>query len=230
MMANKHNALKKILMIAAFGGAAALLWGALFVWAAEPLGKSPVQVEESTVLYAGYDLERIAEDMTPFVGDNSKVSRIVSGLPSPDPRFMQRYMAIASSEQPYGLTLFYEPLDSAGYGEVPDSLRDGEFVEQSRNNAIVLFAMIGNVDRLTFAYRSTVAPDELIPSDYEPLLEYNRSDFPIELNLADKQNHVEQLGQYLEQEQSDTAAVVSAIQGAEEAVELAVPDGAAIRE
>ncbi|RJX38091.1 DUF4825 domain-containing protein [Paenibacillus pinisoli] len=207
MIANKGNASKKIIMIAALGGAAALLWGALFVWAAGPLGQSPAQVEEPAVLYAGYDLEGIAEDMTMYVGDNSKVSRIASWLPSPDPGYMQRYIAIASSEQPYGLTLFYEPADPAGYGELPDAASDPEFARQSRNNAIVLFAMIGNVDRLTFAYRNTGAPDELIPSDYVPLLEYNRSDFAIEADFADKRNHVERLGQYLEQAQSEALAV-----------------------
>ncbi|MFF2888708.1 DUF4825 domain-containing protein [Paenibacillus sp. NPDC057967] len=212
MIINKNNAPKKMLMIAALGGAAALLWGALFVWAAEPLGKSATQATEASILYAGYDLERIAENMTPYVGDNSKVSGITSWLPSPDPRYMQRYMAIASSEQPYGLTLFYEPLDPASYGELPDAARDAEFAEQSRSNAIVLFAMIGNVDRLTFAYRTTGEPDELIPSDYVPLLEYKRSDFSFEADFTDKQNHVEQLGRYLEQAPSEPN-IVTALQG-----------------
>ncbi|REK77574.1 DUF4825 domain-containing protein [Paenibacillus paeoniae] len=212
MIVNKSSKPKKIMMIAALGGAAALLWGALFVWAAEPLGKTPTQITEPSVLYAGYDLEQIAEDMTQYVGDNSKVSRIASWLPSPDSRYMQRYIAIASSEQPYGLTLFYEPLDAAGYGELPEAARDLEFAEQSRNNAIVLFAMIGNVDRLTFAYRNTGAPDELITSDYVPLLAYNRSDFSFEADFADKQNHVERLGQYLEQSQSE-ANVAAALPG-----------------
>lgn len=214
MIVNKKNAPKKFVMIAAFAGAAALLWGALFVWAAAPLGQSPVQVEAPAVLYAGYDLEGIAEDMTLYVGDNSKVSRIASWLPSPDLGYMQRYIAIASSEKPYGLTLFYEPTDPTGYGELPDAASDAEFARQSRNNAIVLFAMIGNVDRLTFAYRNTGAPDELITSDYVPLLEYKRSDFAIEADFTDKRNHVERLGQYLEQAQSE-ALVVTASEGVE---------------
>lgn len=197
---NNSNTTKKILIIIASVCAAAILWGPWFVWAAKPFSSQEAHAVPPTLLYTGYDLESIAEDMTPFVGDNSKVSRIAMQLPSPDPQYMQQYIAIASTEQPYGLTLFYEPIEPAGYGQLPNKEEESWFTVKSRENAIVLFAMIGNVDRITFAYRATGSPGELITTDYEQLLTYNRADFSIEADFSDKDLHIERVGQYLAQE------------------------------
>lgn len=125
-----------------------------------------------------YNLAEISRYKTPYVGDNGKVSAIVSHLPVPDNYFNQKYISMRTSEKPYNLTVYYEAGSDIEYkGEWPITKPDSVIELNSEKNALVLFSMIDNLDEVTFAYRISQSSGELDFSKYDTTFTFKRATF-----------------------------------------------------
>ncbi|MGD8188479.1 M56 family metallopeptidase [Brevibacillus ginsengisoli] len=170
--------------------------GALFAGAFIKVSDHTAETGTGKV-YGGYNLEKIAMDRTPYVGNVSKVSRLVGQLPAPDRFYMQNYIALQTNQQPYGLTAFYEPAatESMERPSQSDHEPNSKLANNSRKNALILFAMIDNVDEITFAFRGTPSTELLEESAYDIHLTYHRSDFAKQCNFNEISHNLEALGQ-----------------------------------
>ncbi|WP_040952750.1 M56 family metallopeptidase [Gorillibacterium massiliense] len=158
-------------------------------------------VSPPVVLYAGYDLDRIAQDRNPYVGNHVKDGRLIAQLLSPDPFYVQHFLALQTARQPYGLTAFYEPTASSNVprASVPtDFGPNSDLAVICSKNALVLFAMIDNVDDITFAFRNTSSAYELDESAYGVHLTFHRADFAAKYDLSELSRSTESLGKELE--------------------------------
>ncbi len=125
-----------------------------------------------------YDLTEIAKYKTAYVGDNSKVAAIASLLPVPDNSFMQRYIAMETSQKPYRLTVYYELATAAKYaGAWPILTRDSVIEENASANALVAFCMIDNLDEITFAFRNSQSNGKLDAAQYDMVFTFQRASF-----------------------------------------------------
>jgi beta-lactamase regulating signal transducer with metallopeptidase domain len=122
-----------------------------------------------------YDLDDIAKYRTQYIGDNSKISALVSRLPVPVNGFSQRYISLDTAEKPYGLTVFYESISDNGDGQVWPIPQRTVTEEISRKNALVLFCMVDNLDSVTFAYRNSPSGGKLDSSAYEKVFLFQRA-------------------------------------------------------
>lgn len=94
-----------------------------------------------------YNLAEIAKYKTPYVGDNSKVLGITYRLPAAN--YSHQGIALKTGERPYKLTV--------SYLSVPEVMGGVENEEDrlapiAKKNALVLFAMINNLDEVKFEY------------------------------------------------------------------------------
>ncbi|MDR1158531.1 MAG: DUF4825 domain-containing protein, partial [Oscillospiraceae bacterium] len=95
---------------------------------------------------------------TPYVGNNSAVGKIIDLLPPLGDELTQRFFSIGDDygAGPYTLTLYYE--------------QDG--AERERNitaqptNAALLFALIDNLEEVSFAFRNTPSDGKLDKAAY----------------------------------------------------------------
>lgn len=129
-----------------------------------------------------YPLANIANYRTPYVGNNSLVSQISGRLPVPHRNFMQQFMALQTSAQPYGLTLYYEAAHPASSGPagnhgIPLDDPATRFGRIMRSNALVLFSMIDNLDQATFAFRPDMSGNVLDQEAYPVSYTFHRTDF-----------------------------------------------------
>lgn len=125
-----------------------------------------------------YDLEEILKYKTPYVGDNSKVSNIASLLPVPNRYFTQRYISMETGNKPYGLTIYYELASDKKYkGKWPITSSNSIVEMNSRKNALVVFSMIDNLDKVTFTFRNSKSEGELEESKYNTAFTFQRSTF-----------------------------------------------------
>ncbi|RAV02055.1 M56 family metallopeptidase [Paenibacillus sp. YN15] len=129
-----------------------------------------------------YPLEKIAGNRTAYVGDASRVSQIAGRLPTPHRNFAQRFMALETSQEPYGLTLYYEAANPASSGPagnhgIPLNDPAARFGKVMRSNALVLFGMIGNLDHATFSFRPDMSGNELDQKAYPVSYTFYRADF-----------------------------------------------------
>lgn len=90
-------------------------------------------------------IDAMLEYKTPYVGDSSKMSHLAGYLPRPQKGFSQRFISIESGTS-YGLTVYYEGLDSKK--AEPDE-------DRMHKNAVVMLALVDNMDSITFAFRET---------------------------------------------------------------------------
>lgn len=178
-----------------------MIGGALYSGSFIKAGVQSTVEAVSPTLYAGYNLEKMSADRTPYVGNHSKVSRLAAQLLVPDPYYAHRYIALQTTEQPYGLTVFYEPAtDDAIESPVrPDHGPHSRLAEIARNHALVLFAMIDNVDEITFAFRGSPSAGELEQSEYDIHLTYFRSDFAEQVDFHELSGDLDALGKWLEE-------------------------------
>ena len=125
-----------------------------------------------------YDLEEIAKNKTPYIGNHVKVSGIAGSLPVPDHSFRQRYISMITKEKPYKLTIYYETVSDEGYqGQWPITYPDSEFENISRKNALLTFCMIDNLDEVTFAFRNSPSEGDLDTSKYDCTFTFQRVSF-----------------------------------------------------
>ena len=86
-----------------------------------------------------YDAEALIRHKTPYVGDSSKVSNLVGVLPFAEYR---EGLSLQTREAPYGATV--------NYNFITFELSEQDIERTLRNNAMIMFALIDNVDNLTF--------------------------------------------------------------------------------
>lgn len=102
----------------------------------------------STTFLSSYDAEELFKHKSLYVGDASNVGNLLSKLPFAGYR---RGMSLATESEPYGITVNYD-LASVDMG-----------LEQIRwtlyDNALILFALIKNVDEITFNTDININPD-----------------------------------------------------------------------
>lgn len=125
-----------------------------------------------------YDLAEISKYKTPYVGDNSKVGHIAGLIPVPNKYFRQRYTSMETSNKPYSLTIYYELASNTEYkGQWPIATPDSILEKNSKTNALVVFSMIDNLDKVTFAFRNSQSDGELEESKYDTTFTFERSAF-----------------------------------------------------
>ncbi len=89
--------------------------------------------------------EALYEYKTPYVGDNSKVGNIIYRLDIPF-EYSEHHFEILSKEKPYGLKIFYTADSSTP--------KYNPFDFDYDNNAMILFSLIDNLDRIEFHLKS----------------------------------------------------------------------------
>jgi len=125
-----------------------------------------------------YDLAEISKYKTPYVGDSSKVSAIARNLPVPQNYFKQQYISMQTSDEPYSLTIYYEPSSNIEYdSDWPIIKLDSVIETNSRTNALVIFCMIENVNEVTFAFRDSQSDGELDELKYNTTFAFSRASF-----------------------------------------------------
>ncbi len=124
-----------------------------------------------------YNLQEIAKYKTKYVGNHIKDMSLVGNLPLPDTFFNQQYISLKTKEKPFGLTAYYEAAGDTGYpGEWPISTSGSKLEINSKLNALVLFAMIDNVEEITFAFRDTKSTGDLEKDTYDMVFSFSRKD------------------------------------------------------
>jgi beta-lactamase regulating signal transducer with metallopeptidase domain len=147
-----------------------------------------------------YNLAEIAKHKTAYVGNNSKDMALVGNLPLPDTFFNQQYISLKTKEEPYGLTAYYEAAGEAGYpGEWPISTSGSKLEINSKLNALVLFAMIDNVEDITFAFRDTKSTGDLEKDTYDMVFSFSRKDIEwVYGNLTELGNDMNKLAKIID--------------------------------
>lgn len=91
--------------------------------------------------------QKLLECKTAYVGDNAKVVRAVDLLPLPGGTARDA-VSLQTKEQPYGFTIHYSAKQDLSQQSV------AAFHQTCYNNALVLFSLIGNADRIDVELRS----------------------------------------------------------------------------
>ena len=106
---------------------------------------------------------------TPYVGNASAVSKIIQVLYIPACGWQQRFMSVGdnydSSFTPYTLTVYYEPTDLDAAEAMLEEMQAINAVFE--RNAAILFALIGNLEEVTFAVRLTPSDNIFDNNAYE---------------------------------------------------------------
>lgn len=130
--------------------------------------------EQPKKLYSDYNLEVLSQAKTPYIGDASKVSRISGSLNTPYPTYIQNFTSLQTTKEPYGVTVFYEPRSNAELSTLPP-FANARFERQLRKNALVLLSMIDNAGEVTFAFRATPSPKDVLKTeDYSKKITFER--------------------------------------------------------
>lgn len=109
-----------------------------------------------------YNLNDISNYKTPYVGDNNKVSTIISKLPVPDGYFKQKYISMVTDKKPYKLNVFYEANEGISHSSKwPIENHDNLTYSNMSKNALILFYMIGNLQEVTFAFSDSQTDGKL---------------------------------------------------------------------
>jgi len=111
---------------------------------------------------------RLSALRTPYVGTAWAVSEIVQRLPVPAHDWRQRFFSIGndygSGLAPYTLTVYYEPIDL----RVATAMQAREMPYRAfAENATMLFALVDNLQKISFAVRQTPGGNELERDAYE---------------------------------------------------------------
>lgn len=97
-------------------------------------------------LYSGYAVKPLLESRTLYIGNISKVSALVGGMPLPE-GLESAGIELATSSRPYGLTVNYRLNDKTGmWNEELGALTR----EPLLRNSVLLFSLIDNVDIINY--------------------------------------------------------------------------------
>ncbi|QCX34141.1 DUF4829 domain-containing protein [Caloramator sp. E03] len=136
-----------------------------------------------------YNLKEISKHKTPYLGNNSNVSSLINCLPLPSKNYIQHYISLNTKEKPLSLTVYYEKKE----GSAGQNLTASSYAIMEKN-ALVLFAMIGNLDDIKFAFRDTPSTGSLDTSKYNMIFPYTRRDIENTYgNTAPMYNNIELL-------------------------------------
>lgn len=148
------------------------------------IGKSLQKVPKSQARkYADteYNVGELLEDQTDYVGDNVKVVHLIDGLPLPY-EYTQREVSLQTEKEPYGVTVNYH------FGT--ENTKSEQMIPALRKNALLLFALIKNVDVLNFYWDSagekhefSITRAELQESYPRDLREYAQDEATLETLL-----------------------------------------------
>lgn len=106
---------------------------------------APVTTHPGTqTFYAGYDLNRLMDNKTLYVGNASKVGGLIQAMPVPE-GLTWNGIELQTVEPPYGVTIRYQMNDAASTPGIEDLAN-----ETFRRQAILLLSLIDNVDRITY--------------------------------------------------------------------------------
>jgi len=94
-----------------------------------------------------YNAQKLYANKTPYVGNNSKVAGVVSNLPYAG---FRREISLQTKTVPYGITVKY---DFSGADTNPAE-------QVFFNNASIMFALIDNVDEITFNISTSTKPEQ----------------------------------------------------------------------
>lgn len=94
-----------------------------------------------------YNAESLYKYKTPYVGDNSKVVHLIDNLPYAN---FREKVSLQTQAIPYGVTVYYD------FSNAPKEPQQMEANFQT--NAVILFALIENVDEITFVTKGTGQP------------------------------------------------------------------------
>lgn len=108
-----------------------------------PLQQSPQ--ESSQPLYLGYNIDKLMENKTLYVGGASKVGGLIGGMAKPT-GVEWNGMALQTTAQPYGVIVNYIMNDS-----VPGIDEEEINNEIYYRNSILLLSLIDNVDIITYS-------------------------------------------------------------------------------
>ncbi|MDR1134716.1 MAG: DUF4825 domain-containing protein [Clostridiales Family XIII bacterium] len=130
---------------------------------------------------------QLAALRTPYVGGSTAVGKIVDALPQLGAKLTQRFFSIGDDYgtgcAPYTLTLYYEQGASVGSEEGGEQVNT-KAAEQSTpeastianpDNAALLFALIDNLEEVSFALRYTPSGDELDKAAYTARITYSKA-------------------------------------------------------
>lgn len=112
---------------------------------------------------------KMANNKTDTIGDNSKVAALVKALPEINPDFKQQYFSI-QSDGTNGLKIFYEPKADGVIKSITFSQKELEAY------AAMLFAFIGNAEKISFMVRDTIENSGLDETKYQEFAQYTRED------------------------------------------------------
>lgn len=154
--------------------------------------------EHPTKLYSDYNLDLLSQAKTPYIGDSSKVTKIAGSLNTPYPTYIQNFIALQTTKEPYGVTVFYEPRSNAELSTLPP-FSDARFEQQLRKNALVLLSMIDNAGEVTFAFRATPSPEGVLKTeDYSKKITFERQTLEAEFgSLKELGNDLDKLDKLL---------------------------------
>ena len=120
------------------------------------------------------DLNTLFAMRTPYVGDNSAVGNILSVLPRIDREHTQKFFSISddygTGYAPFTLTVYYEP------NGMETSAEENRLPMIVLQNSALLFALIGNLEEVTYAFRSTPSDNELDTEAYSFKMACNKNE------------------------------------------------------
>ena len=127
----------------------------------------------------GYDFVALSDLRIPYVGDNGGVMQIIYHLPVPEPKLRQQFISIGDDygtlNAPNTLTIYYEPRSDELKSETTLPLADEKNLYLK--NMVLLFALIDNLEEVTFAFRDSSTRDgKLHEEDYPRHQRMSRSD------------------------------------------------------
>ncbi len=102
------------------------------------------------------------------LGDNTGVGKLISLLPNLDKNYKQNFFSLQTETEPYGLTIYYEPVDSSNIPEMSES-------EEMKTYSHYLFDCIGDLGYVEYAYRATPSTGDLVESEYKVILSINKN-------------------------------------------------------
>lgn len=123
-----------------------------------------------------YDMNTLSKYKSDFVGDNSNDSKLVNSLPAPTAEFRQQYSSVASDKE---LNIYYEPKSSktAQSPTLQLSLDNDIYFEKNmKNNALAIFSLIKNVDKVKFNFRFSVSSEGFDKDAYLSSFSFTRDD------------------------------------------------------
>lgn len=104
---------------------------------------------DASAKITGYNAKKLLKYKTAYVGDNSRVVNLISNLPYAD---LRGKVLLQTESAPYGVTVEY---DLSG---VDSDIRQIE--STFRDNAVIMFALIDNVDLITFNLKGLIQTPE----------------------------------------------------------------------